>query len=76
MFQILYIVFLIFIGYLIVLGVCKLLIGKSVCNILGHNWERLCIDRHKKTNKLQTTIKYKCRNCGGTKTEKFTKISK
>lgn len=78
MFQILYLVFLVFIGFLLILRLCHLIIGKSVCEILGHDWERLSIDTdyNKKKNTIETVMKYKCRVCGCSKTERYVDIVK
>lgn len=78
MFQILYLSFLVFLGFLLILGLCRIIIGKSVCEILGHDWERLSIDTeyHKKKNTMETVMKYKCRVCGCTKIERYIDIVK
>lgn len=78
MFQLLYLVFLVFLGFLFILGLCRLIIGKSVCEILGHDWERLSIDTdyNKKKNTIETVMKYKCRVCGCSKTERYVDIVK
>jgi hypothetical protein len=76
--QLLYLVFLVFIGWLAIAGLCRLIIGKSVCEILGHDWERLSIDTeyNKKKNTMETVMKYKCKVCGCTKTERYVDIVK
>lgn len=78
MFQILYIMFLVFIGWLAIAGFCRLYIGKSVCDIYGHDWERISLDveYYKKKNVLEIIEKYKCKNCGKTKTERHIDIIK
>ena len=78
MFQILYLSFLVFLGFLLILGLCRLIVGKSVCEILGHDWERLSIDTdyNKKKNTLETVMKYKCRVCNCTKTERYVDVIK
>ena len=78
MFQILYLVFLVFIGFLLILRLCHLIIGKSVCEILGHDWERLSIDTdyNKKKNTMETVMKYKCRTCGCSKIERYVDVVK
>lgn len=78
MFQICYLSFLVFLGFLLILRLCHLIIGKSVCEILGHDWERLSIDTdyNKKKNTMETIMKYKCRVCGCTKTERYVDIVK
>ncbi|MBR2247657.1 MAG: hypothetical protein IJ880_11675 [Bacilli bacterium] len=49
-----------------------------MCEILGHDWERLSIDTeyHKKKNTMETVMKYKCRVCGCTKIERYIDIVK
>lgn len=78
MFQLLYLLFLVFIGCLAIAGLCRLIIGKNMCKILGHDWERLSIDTeyHKKKNTMETLMKYKCRICGETKIERRIKVLK
>ena len=55
-----------------------MIVGKSVCEILGHDWERLSIDTeyHEKKNTMEIVMKYKCRVCGCTKTERYIDIVK
>lgn len=78
MFQILYLSFLVFLGFLFILGLCRLIIGKRVCEILGHDWERLSMDTeyNKKKNTMETVMKYKCKVCGCSKTERYIDIVK
>jgi hypothetical protein len=78
MFQLLYLVFLVFLGFLLILRLCHLIIGKSVCEILGHDWERLSIDTdyNKKKNTMETVMKYKCRTCGCSKIERYVDVVK
>lgn len=78
MFQILYLSFLVFLGFLLILGLCRIIVGKHVCEILGHDWERLSIDTdyNKKKNTMETIMKYKCRVCGCNKTERYVDIVK
>lgn len=78
MFQILYFSFLVFLGFLLILGLCRIIVGKSMCEILGHDWERLSIDTdyNKKKGTMETIMKYKCRTCGCSKTERYVDIVK
>lgn len=78
MFQILYLSFLVFLGFLFILGLCRIIVGKNVCEILGHDWERLSIDTeyNKKKNTMETVMKYKCKVCGCSKTERHIEIVK
>ena len=79
MFQIFYLSFLVFLGFLLIHRLCHLIVGKSVCEILGHHdWERLSIDTeyYKKKGTMETVIKYKCRVCGCSKTERYVDIVK
>lgn len=78
MFQILYLSFLIFLSILFIISLCRLIIGKSLCEILGHDWERLSIetDYNKKKGTMETVMKCKCRTCGCTKTERYVDVVK
>lgn len=78
MFQILYLSFLVFLGGLFIVAFCRLIVGKSVCEILGHDWERLSIDTeyNKKKNTMETVMKYKCRVCGCIKIERRIEVIK
>ena len=78
MFQIMYLSFLVFLGFLLIFRLCHMIIGKSVCEILGHDWERLSIDTeyHKKKGTMEIVMKYKCRVCGCTKIERRINIVK
>jgi hypothetical protein len=73
MFQLLYLAFLVFLGGLLIVFLCRLIVGKHVCEILGHDWERLSIDSeyNKKKNTMETVMKYKCKVCGCSKTERY-----
>ena len=55
-----------------------MIVGKHACEILGHDWERLSIDTdyNKKKNTMETVMKYKCRVCGCSKTERYVDIVK
>ena len=78
MFQILYLSFLVFLGFLLILGLYCLIIGKRICKVLGHDWERISIDTeyYKKKGTIETILKYKCRSCGKIKIERYIDIIK
>lgn len=78
MFQILYFSFLVLLGFLFILGFCRIIVGKRVCEILGHDWERLGTDTeyYKKKGTMETTMKYKCRSCGKAKIERYIDVIK
>ena len=54
----------------IVINLIRLIAGKKVCDLLGHEWERTDIDTYMKKGKhLEIHTMYKCKNCGKVKKE-------
>ena len=55
-------------GFFFIFAFCGLLIGKSVCKVLGHDWEHISRDTiDKKDGSIEIWTKDKCRNCGITR---------
>ena len=78
MFNIVYVMFLIFIGVLVIAKLMKIIDQYSLCDIFGHDWERISLDveYNKKKNVIEIVEKYKCKNCGKTKIERHIEEAK